>query len=375
MKQPVALVQLVSEQTMQNVLPALAMPASRMVLLYTDRVADRMQSLECALLTAGATCEFVCHRVPDLVSVREMTALVRREVAALRSEGLDPVVNFTGGTKIMSAGAYAAAILEKSMSIYVDTEHERFVDGESAPGLPEVLPPEGFGAVAPRITVDIVTQANGVALGGAGRDWQPLIPLAELVCIHERACWEAFYGRQGLFPDGYLRGASRNAGVSVDLPHEVSDAAIAAGLLESGDAGAALPKNTDGIERAATFFTGGWWEVIVASAMDKSGRYRDIRWSVTGRAGTTMEEDILAVDGVQLLYVSCKRGGAGGKLSRLLEEIDSSARRLGGIFVRKTLAVFLAPDRRHAEALHKRARQLNIQIVTGRDMDAPKGAA
>lgn len=364
----VALIQIVSEQTLQNVLPAMAIPAARVVMLYTVKVAGRMQPIENAIRAAGVTCEFVRHRLPDLMTVREMTAFARREVSDLRKAAFYPIVNFTGGTKIMSAGAYAAAILEKVPSLYVDTEHERFLDGETAPGLSDLLPAEGFSVITSKLTVDLIALANGARLTDGSRDWRPFLPLAKIVQAHEADCWAVFFGREGFFPGGDMKGPSRHARQPVRLPEDVAREAIRAGILVADGAGAQLPQQTQKIEQAAAFFTGVWWEVLVANWLDSSGRYSDIRWSVTAQAGTRMEEDVLAVEGVQLLYVCCKRGGAKAKLSRLLEEIDASARRLGGAFVRKLLAVYMPPTGLLYKNLERRARQLGIQIVTGSEI-------
>jgi hypothetical protein len=81
-----------------------------------------------------------------------------------------------------------------------------------------------------------------------------------------------------------------------------------------------------------------------------------------------MEEDILGVHGVNLLYVSCKRGGSGAKLARLLEEVAASAERIGGSHSMKLLAVYKRPYGRFAERIYKRADELRICIVSRDDL-------
>jgi hypothetical protein len=63
-----------------------------------------------------------------------------------------------------------------------------------------------------------------------------------------------------------------------------------------------------------------------------------------GGGGTNMEEDILGMDDVNLLYVSRKRGGAGERLSRAIEDVNSSGRRIGGSHARKIFAVCLPTE-------------------------------
>ena len=99
----------------------------------------------------------------------------------------------------------------------------------------------------------------------------------------------------------------------------------------------------------------------------KQGCYRDLRWSVDAgsRDGTStdMEEDILGIDGVNLLYVSCKRGGDKARLSRILEDVNSSARRLGGKFAHKVLAVFCDLQGMQRKRLENRCRELRIELL------------
>ena len=101
--------------------------------------------------------------------------------------------------------------------------------------------------------------------------------------------------------------------------------------------------------------------------LSKRNRYRDLRWSVDAGSrfgsSTDMEEDILGVDGVNLLYVSCKRGGDKAKLSRVLEDVNSSARRLGGKFAHKMLAVFVDLQGMQRTRLVNRCKELHIELL------------
>jgi hypothetical protein len=120
------------------------------------------------------------------------------------------------------------------------------------------------------------------------------------------------------------------------------------------------------------FLSGAWWEVAVVDAAHRSGHFRDLRWSLNvgeRRGGVDLEEDIVGVDGVQIAYFSCKRGGMKSRLVPLLDELDNRARSIGGHFTRRFLAIYLPLSRINASNLQKRAQELNgIQIIGASDL-------
>lgn len=181
------------------------------------------------------------------------------------------------------------------------------------------------------------------------------------------------------------------------LPANVATLAIDSGLLRHATGGAvALPDQTRKeiahlashrvpdyntryfkaiapLQQAIGFLSGGWWEIIVADAMDKSGLFRDLRWSVQvgDRSGPDLEEDIVAINGVELVYVSCKRGGPRSRLLPLLEEVRARAATLGGTFNRRFLAVRFPLRGKPAENLRTRARELGVRLVSGDQVYEP----
>ena len=106
--------------------------------------------------------------------------------------------------------------------------------------------------------------------------------------------------------------------------------------------------------------------------LSKSGKYHDLAWSVYAGSrrddSTDMEEDILGVDGVNLLYVSCKRGGDKSKLSRVIEDVNSSSRRIGGEFSKKVLAVYVPPTGRQRGRLVNRCKELGIHLLEAEEV-------
>ncbi len=387
------LIQIVSEETMPNLLAAMAIKPERIVHLCTSSMAGTSAALERAygqaqVKTVVDTCMIGGN--PDIV---EMSDSVRKAIA---KHG-NPVVNLTGGTKLMSIGAYVAATRAGTTSLYVDTAAGRFVDGLSG-GNFQSLFPDGAEVtrVSKQLMVNSITTANGVERVTGGKPWKNYSTIAELLLGDfrmEQKCHDIvadiikgeprnFAQAQAYFRKLYSKPLSVPGGLGV--------AAVSAGLLEERGgvcypaprwldalngldfSGGKIPGNLiySALNEARwpfAFFNGNWWEIAVMRYLSERNRYRDLRWSVDAGSrfgsSTDMEEDILGVDGVNLLYVSCKRGGDKAKLSRVLEDVNSSARRLGGKFAHKMLAVFVDLQGMQRTRLVNRCKELHIELL------------
>ena len=97
---------------------------------------------------------------------------IKEAIAEAKGSGTTPVVNFTGGTKLMSIGAYAAALHQdhKAISLYVDTI---LASGSTGPLAPI------FGAGCEITNEFIIGQT--IVFRVYGNDWSlkgaPLSPL------------------------------------------------------------------------------------------------------------------------------------------------------------------------------------------------------
>jgi hypothetical protein len=133
------LIQLISEQTMQNLLPLLALKPDKAFHLSTPKTAARSVHIVGAARQAEVASAAENIRLSEMPSIPETSRAVIRAIAEAKGQGFTPVVNFTGGTKLMSIGAYEAALREQVVSLYVDTDHQQFVDGHTGPKLNTVL--------------------------------------------------------------------------------------------------------------------------------------------------------------------------------------------------------------------------------------------
>lgn len=403
--QSTTLIQLISEQTIQNLLPILRLKPQKLVHLVTPKTAARSAVLKAAAKAAGIDPELESIQLSAMPGIPECFNAVT-EALSKTKEGMQPVVNFTGGTKLMSIGAFAAAQTKKVPSLYVDTQDACFVDGATSPEMNALLAGDwSFTPIRNQLRVDVLGIANGVSRITSGKPWQVMLPLAEHLFNHiadEEATHAAIYGPTGLFPKGLEPRTSKDwlmvLDKSISLPAPVAQLAIEAALVRPGpsDSKVLLPdacraeldflahhqvpdfatryfKAVAAIQHAAAFLTGAWWEIIVCDAAQKSALFRDLRWSaqVGDRNGPDTEEDLLGVDGVELLYINCKRGGAKARLLPLLEEVRARAATMGGSFNRRFLAVLQPPQGKAAANLQQQAARLGICLITGNNVYQP----
>ncbi|MBX3746391.1 MAG: DUF1887 family protein [Verrucomicrobiae bacterium] len=409
MPTPLTLIQLVSEQTMQNLLPVLRLRPVRLVHLATPKTRDRSARIAEAARRSNCPVDLETLPLAAMPSIKETHDAVRSVIAEETAAGRRPFVNFTGGTKLMSIGAYAAALKDQIPSLYVDTQDATFMDGRTGPGLDEVFDGDlSFTPILRTLTVHAIACANGCDRVTGGRDWRPHLPLAEHLLANpadEQATHLALHGPNGLFPHGR---EPRTPGdwlqcldLDFTLPSTVQRLALDSGILEPGHVNgtARLPSASRtelealaaaGHRRLPNFrsrlfeaiaplqqsisrLTGGWWEIILASRAHASGRFRDLRWSVQvgEKGGADLEEDIVALDGVQVTCIACKRGGHKSRLLPLLEEITARARTLGGTFNRRFLAVCHPPKDPHLKNLQTRAEALGVRLLFPLDLQQP----
>src|SRR5438067_857322 len=116
MTQSLALIQLISEQTMQNLVPLLALKPAHVVHLSTPKTAARSAQIVEAARQANVIIELESIRLSEMPSIPETSRAVLRAIVAAREAHQIPVINFTGGTKLMSIGAYEAALHEQVSS-------------------------------------------------------------------------------------------------------------------------------------------------------------------------------------------------------------------------------------------------------------------
>ena len=387
------LIQIISEETMPNLLAAMALNPERVVHLCTPAMEGASAALERAYGQSWVKTTVITHNLsahPGMIELNDAVASVIGEMG-------DAVVNFTGGTKLMSIGAYAAATRAKVPSIYVDTAAGEFVDGLSGGDFKALFPKStAISQVSRQLSVNGVATAYGVERVSSGKQWKGYVRLADFLLrnpVVEQQCHDVvadilkkephdFQQSQAYYRDLYDR--------RLAIPDVVGELAALAGLLEKRADGFCPASKwyskfkgfnlshgnipfkllfgaTEEARLPFSFFNGNWWEIAVMHYLDAQGCYRDLRWSVDAGSrygsSTDMEEDILGIEDMNLLYVSCKRGGEKSRLSRVLEDVNSSARRLGGKFAHKMVAVFVDVSGMQKTRLVNRCKELHIELL------------
>jgi hypothetical protein len=373
--------------------------------LVTPKTASRSASLMAAAHAAGIDPSIEVIQMSAMPGIPETFNAVMECLTEISKTNHSPVVNFTGGTKLMSIGAYAAALQLKVPSLYVDTQDSCFVDGNTSARMSEFLDADwSFTPIRNQLQIHIVAIANGIQRVTGGKPWKPMLPLATYMLdnqTEEQAAHDALHGASGLFPHGREPRTPHDWLSLIDtpfkLPGTIAVLAAEAGLVRPtgrsevmlvdgarnelqflvathvNDFNTRYFKAIGPIQQTISFLTGGWWEVIVAHSMCESGLVRDLRWSVQvgDRYGADVEEDIVALDGVELVHVSCKRGGAKARLLPQLEEIRARASTLGGTFNRRFLAVLNPPAGKVEANLRQRAKELGVRLITRHSVYQP----
>jgi len=420
MADPVALIQLVSEQTMQNVVPVLAIKPARLIHLYTPSTASRTCDITKALgLAQTVPAETILHPLAVMPTIVETAAATAEAIRSARAAGERPLVNLTGGTKLMSIGAFDAARTEGAASVYVDTGRQQFIDGGTGEPIESVLGPDlTFTPIKKRLKVNVIAVANGLERVTSTKKWSKYVALARHLLNTPRdedSCWRAM--REGVVgPTGEPRtwtGWIDLSRTPFDLPDSVAQHAAAAGLVEAigkqwrlptldekalrqaaareqqqqRKLNGALPKDQRvnvtnevrnlrqelasliaDVQLSLNLLSGSWLEVALADVAKESGHFEDLHWSARtgGRGwGEEEEQDLIAVQGAQLALFSCKRGGARAKLPSEMEIIQTRARFVGGALTRRYLCVGrMTPDAALRRALQRRAAELGIRLIT-----------
>lgn len=397
MNQPLTLIQLVSEQTLPNILPALALRPSRLILCHTTRTVAQTQWIRHALELAGLKFDLQLRSLGLTPDAQETGGAVRALIQECHSQNVEALINFTGGTKLMSLGAFVAALNEKVASCYIDSENMRFVDGGTAP-LPFSLLDsyQAMSRAEASLNLDIVAAAHGIRQLRSGREPAAFLPLALHLLKNPE---EELAGHELLKKTNPKTPAEAltllNAPV-VGMSPDVVRLAAEAGLLTSRSGAWYFnrPSSLDRLEawaagehltseqwfaalgplqQAVAFFCGGWWEVAVLETARRSGAFRDLRWSVEIVMGNqTFEKDILALDGVNLAVFSCKRGGRdSARCVAAIDELDANARQIGGSHARKFFCVAQAVPRKFFAAVQARASQTRTNLVGPYDRLTP----
>lgn len=161
-KRKVTLVNLVSGQIMQNLLPAMVLRPDRIVWFYSEgerkgRLSEeRLRADVKGLQGVESVGRPLGTKSPTSEETREKVEAFLREEIGGGAEDLF-VINFTGGTKMMSIGVFLAGekFANNCVMLYCDTQEKRFFcHGKGENPLWEELPEMDFSEVWKGLTVE-----------------------------------------------------------------------------------------------------------------------------------------------------------------------------------------------------------------------------
>ncbi|MCI0535811.1 MAG: DUF1887 family CARF protein [Verrucomicrobiales bacterium] len=386
---PSNLLHLVSEQAMQNLLPLLALQPKVVVQVRSkeDRFHQVAENLKGAVAAIRKTAPYR-DLAPQFfeVVIDEVSPSVDRargKVGEALSLWPEAVVNVTGGTKLMSIGAYLAAEYQREPVLYCDTQRRCFVSLNDRCRLPK-LP--HFDEIAANLDVESVMAAHGVQNTG----WTGENPNAELMRFGEQAlqCRLSHSDellefarrlREDFKPKDRFLSADRFAVRNLEPITAMKTAGVTAYLRAATVLGI-ITEQADGFrfasgmtrrqfEKAVNLLEGTWLELGVYALLCRNPRFSDVRWNFKPQdqdAAGFGETDIVYVDReiTGLALFSCK------SIAPRLEHLEALRQRketLGGRFARVTLCVAHCTEEQK-QRLSLWCRALGIALVVGSEL-------
>lgn len=383
------LIHLVSEQTMQNVLPILAFRPDRVVQIRSaDARFDPVPGyVENAVQTARNN-PFASKIQPAFQSVTladafPTAASTRDAIADLLRKHPNAILNYTGGTKQMAIGAFLAAAQAGRPTIYCDTDRGEFVSGETG-SLPEHTP---LTALIPLVDVSLLLAAHGKSKADWRHErfeekWLDFGRRAFEIRSAEREAFREFSRalhaqteRNGRVPGGVRElSAILQQPLAKTEPEPVRrflDLALAVGLVvkSNGSYYINCRPNRHDVQAAIRLLDGSWLEWAAAAFASDGHRFRDIHVGVRPAQEEEAdfgETDIVCADSrsANLRVFSCKTSPP--SLEHLASLVDRS-RRLGGRYAGAGLCVLHADDQQK-ERLKRQCQLLQVRLVLGAEI-------
>lgn len=390
------LIQLVGDQTVQNLLPVMALRPRKIIQLRSQdapgskRFEQAAQNFILAaqrlkIESASASYE------PEVITIVLSSCSpgieeTRVHVAKLLAEESQSVVNFTGATKLMSLGSHQAATALSAPSFYCDTQEKCFTDGQTKAG--QQWP--DFATTAKDLTVPLLMAAHGKDFD----QWKHEQASSELKAYgltafglrrqHANEMKEFtdalkpfFFSKKGKVPSAQDELTQM---LSEPLPAACAQSAPCTQLLQAAGAANLVAQNgsdwfvnseprKQDVERVANLLLGTWLELAVIAMLERHPRYQNALWSVEPRqtqAADFGEMDIVCVDQklASLRYLSCKTVITGQALEHL-EAVGDRAHRVGGSHAASTLVLFHAFDQAQTQAIRNYAQRLRISATIG----------
>ncbi len=363
------LLHLVSDQTLQNLLPILALRPERIIQVQSNnpRFKKTDQNLVNAAKLFGVEADcfetsLIDSSTPNIEQTRAALTGIKLKDAA--------IINFTGGTKLMSIAAHQYAKEKGIPTLYVDTQGGQFVSGETG-ALPDSMP--SLAETASKLTVESVLAAHGldasslkleqpkkaqIVFANKAVELRKSSKSDEIIGKYLTQVHKQFRPQERIIDGGKLKDALAKPlpQINHEEEHSLLKTALDAGIVRAGankekfylNPDPAFPQKGRKLKHAAEenlkLLEGGWFEIYVYDRMNQSGKFLDLKWEVQGREDKTFgENDIVGIDRhshFSIIFVSCKVSDE--HISALEHVLSTRQRslRFGGTFSKTAFAFF-----------------------------------
>ena len=347
---------LLSAQRMQNLIPFFqtGLRCDRAIFI-ASAIDGRINPRFAAIfddMAAALHGRVACRLWPEAVEPvhpPQAARVLAQAAGQARSDG--PVmINYTGGTKPMSIGAYLAGQENQLDLIYVDTETEQIVHtrGGETSVCPFDLEP---------ISVRQVLNVHGRQVD---ENWTAShaphafsAHLAQEILLRRPGSFEPVLAVQQAVSESQKKAPTGKrehiAAEQLYGPDWLLQPLRDSGSLISEDGTACLT------HEAVRFLAGGWLEGYVYYALARHGRRMDVIQSLQV-AGVENELDVVCSYNGKLGIVECKSGDLVGKTQPVLNRLRALKESLGGTFA-KTFLVTSQPLARMSQVFLRRARE------------------
>lgn len=323
------MIALASRERMQNIIPVFQKGQEiKRVYLIRSTDADqpgsefaRAVSDTKETLASLASVEVeICDPAVDAYAFED----TRRTTAEIigRETPSDIVVNFTGGTKCMSIGAFLATREGGATSLYVDTANEKLVWFRPESSIQEE--PFDLGG---RLTVPVYFYSNGRRIDEQRTRKQALPERAYELARELLSLWPQCGPTLEEFGRAISQGQNRlsRAGLDVRIANLLKQYGLIAPVADG---------SWEVTREGRAVLTGKWLEAMAYVLLEGSGYFDDVRVNVC-LTGIENELDVVVARNGQLAVVECKSGALGGQttLNKLKAILTTLGRFTRGFFV------------------------------------------
>lgn len=319
------MIAIASEQRIQNIIPIFQRGSEfEKLWLVQSSDAERQGSrLFRAVEDTISTLNNVLQVKLAKPSVNAYSIIETKDVVAnlITEESPNVIVNFTGGTKLMSIGAFLAAKIAGVVAVYVDTANERvlwfYPSGQ--------VEKQQFD-LRGRLTVDKHLQANGEKVDTSRTSRQELPPGAFAAAQELLELWPHYKVTLEKLGAAVSSGRSKCDSHTVDsqITTILAQHKLIKEIKVNGEA------YWEPTQMGRSFVTGKWLEAMVYLLLRDSGFFDDIKINLCLQSIENELDIVVACNG-QLAIIECKSGDLGGQTT--LNKLQAIRTRFG-IFAR-----------------------------------------